>query len=70
MPEFTGAPFISSWNRQVAKGPVIMEARMGGIQIRGFLMMLGICSMLVPMPWATRPPQRFSLKLMTAKPTI
>ena len=32
--------------------------------------MLGICSMLVPRPCATRPPQPFSLKLFTAKPTI
>ena len=29
-----------------------------------------ICSIDVPMPWDTRPPQRFSLKLITAKPTI
>ena len=50
MPEDTGAPFISSLNRQVAMGPVIMEASVGGIQIRGFLIMLGICSMLVPTP--------------------
>ena len=26
--------------------------------------------MEVPRPWETRPPQRFSLKDMTAKPTI
>ena len=31
-------------------------------------MMLGTCSMEVPRPWATRPPHRFSRKLMTAKP--
>lgn len=29
-----------------------------------------ICSMEVPNPWLTRPPQRFSLKESTAKPTI
>ena len=46
------------------------EARVGGIQILGFFTILGIWSILVPTPWATRPPQRFSLKLMTAKPTI
>ena len=33
-------------------------------------MILGICSMLVPMPWATKPPQRFSRKLSTANPTM
>ena len=43
---------------------------MGAIQIRGLRMMFGICSMEVPSPWDTSPPQRFSLKLMTAKPTI
>ena len=43
---------------------------MGAIQMRGFLTMLPIWSMLVPRPWLTRPPQPFSRKLMTAKPTI
>ena len=43
---------------------------MGGIQIRGLRTMLPICSILVPRPWAARPPQRFSRKLITAKPTI
>ena len=38
--------------------------------MRGFLTMLPICSMEVPSPCATRPPQPFSAKLMTAKPTI
>ena len=42
----------------------------GGIQIRGFFTMFPIWSMEVPMPWAKRPPKRFSLKLITAKPTI
>ena len=46
------------------------EAKVGAIQIRGFLMMLGTCSMEVPRPWATKPPHLFSRKLMTAKPTI
>ena len=50
MPELMGAPFISSLNRQVARGPVTAEARVGGSQIRGFFTMLGICSMEVPMP--------------------
>mgnify|MGYP000205316974 CR=1 FL=1 len=40
----------------------------GGSHTRGFFRMLGICSMLVPMPWLTRPPTPFSLKLITAKP--
>ena len=50
MPEETAAPFISKWNRQVASGPVMAEASVGAIQMRGFLMMLPICSMLVPRP--------------------
>ena len=70
MPELIGAPFISRRNRQVAMGPVIALARIGGIHIRGFRTMFGICSILVPRPWETIPPQRFSRKLMTAKPTI
>ena len=70
MPEAMGGPFIFIWNRQVEMGPVMAEASVGGIQMRGFLTMLPICSMLVPSPCDSRPPQRFSGKLMTAKPTI
>ena len=70
MPELMGAPFISRRNRQVAMGPVTAEARVGGIQIRGFFTMLGIWSIEVPIPWDTRPPQRFSRKDIHAKPTI
>ena len=61
MPEETAAPFISKWNRQVASGPVMAEASVGAIQIRGFLMILPIWSILVPRPWLTRPPTPFSL---------
>ena len=61
MPEEMAGPFISRRNRQVASGPVMTEASVGGIHTRGFLRMLGICSMLVPMPWLTRPPTPFSL---------
>ena len=43
---------------------------MGGIQMRGLRMMFGIWSMEVPSPCETSPPQRFSRKLITAKPTI
>ena len=50
IPELMGAPFISSLNRQVAMGPVMAEVRVGGIQIRGFFTILGICSMEVPIP--------------------
>ena len=50
MPEETAVPFISRWNRHVASGPVMADTSVGGIQIRGFFTMLGICSMLVPMP--------------------
>ena len=70
MPEETGVPFISSRNRQVAMGPVMAEARVGGIQIRGLRTMLPIWSMEVPSPWDTSPPHRFSRKDNTAKPTI
>lgn len=38
--------------------------------MRGFFMTLGICSILVPIPCDMSPDQRFSLKLMTAKPTM
>ena len=61
MPEEMGAPFIWKWNRQVAMGPVMALASVGGIQMRGLRTMLPICSMLVPMPWLTRPPTPFSL---------
>ena len=70
MPEFMGAPFISSLNTQVAMGPVIMDVMIAGSQMRGFFTMLPIWSMEVPRPWLMRPPQRFSRKLMTAKPTM
>ena len=43
---------------------------MGAIQIFGFFTILPICSMEVPIPCETRPPQRFSGNDMTAKPTI
>ena len=42
MPEETGVPFICSRNRQVAMGPVMADATMGGIQIFGFFTMLPI----------------------------
>ena len=51
-------------------GPVMAEARVGGIQMRGLRTILGTCSMEVPSPWDTRPPQPFSLKDITAKPII
>ena len=38
--------------------------------MRGFFTILPICSMLVPIPCAIRPPHLFSLKLITANPTI
>src|SRR5699024_11264977 len=58
MPLATAMPF-SILKRQVAMGPVMAEARVGGSQIRGFLAMFPICSMLVPRPWAATPPQPF-----------
>ena len=48
---------------------MMAEAKMSGIHIRGRDDVAHL-SMLVPRPWAARPPQRFSRKLMTAKPTI
>ncbi len=53
-----------------AIGPRIALVKTGGNQQIGCLTRLGICSILVPTPCATRPPHLFSLKLMTAKPTI
>ena len=70
MPELTAAPFICSLNTHVAIGPVMADVTMAGIQIFGLRTMLPICSMLVPRPWLTRPPQPFSRKLSTAKPTM
>ena len=68
MPEPMG--MFSRWNTQVERGPVMAAAKVGGIHTRGFLTMLPIWSMEVPRPWASSPPQRFSLKLITAKPII
>ena len=42
IPADTGSPLIYTWKRQVANGPVTAEARVGGIQIRGFFTILGI----------------------------
>ena len=39
----------------VASGPKIIDARVGGSQIFGFLTMLGIWSIEVPKPWAKSP---------------
>ena len=69
MPLAMAMPF-SRRKMQVATGPVIAAARVGGSQMRGFLTILPICSMEVPSPCATKPPQPFSAKLMTAKPII
>ena len=54
----------------VAIGPKIALATIGGIQITGFLIILGTCNIDVPNPWASNPFQRLALKLITAKPTI
>ena len=48
----------------------IADASVGGSQILGFLTMFPIWSIEVPIPCAKRPPHLFSLKLITAKPTI
>ena len=70
MPDEMAGPFILSWKMQVAMGPVITEANVGGIQMRGLRTILPICNIDVPKPCEINPPQRFSLKLITAKPTI
>ena len=49
---------------------MMADASVGPIQIRGFRTILPIWSMEVPIPWDTRPPHLFSLKDMTANPTI
>ena len=61
-------PLHCSPNTMVEMGPVTAEAKMGASQITGFFTMLPIWSMEVPNPWETIPPQRFSRKLITAKP--
>ena len=61
---------FSNWNTHVAIGPVMAAANVGGIHVKGFFMMLGICNIDVPMPCETSPPQRFSLNDITANPTI
>ena len=68
MPEPMG--MFSRWNTQVANGPVMAAAKVGGIQMRGFFTMLPIWSIEVPKPCAKSPPQRFSRKLKTANPII
>ena len=70
IPEVTAGPLFSKWNRQVARGPVIMDAKVAGIQILGFLTMFPICNMEVPSPCETKPDTPFSRKEITAKPTI
>ena len=54
----------------MAIGPKIADASVGGSQISGRFIILGICSMEVPIPWAKRPPTPLSLKLVTANPII
>lgn len=61
---------FSIWKIHVAIGPVMADVNVGGIHIRGFFMILGICSIDVPNPCEMMPLQRFSLNDMTAKPTI
>lgn len=61
---------FSSLKTIVETGPSIADARVGGINIFGFLIMFGICNMLVPSPWAIKPWVLFSLNEVTAKPII
>lgn len=70
MPELMAAPYILILKTQVASGPVIAEASVGGSYIAGWRIILGIWSMLVPIPCESSPPHLLSRKDMTAKPTI
>ena len=70
MPDDTAAPFILSLKMHVAIGPVTAAASVGAIQILGFFTIFPIWSMDVPIPCEIRPPQRFSLNEMAAKPII
>ena len=56
--------------RQVETGPKIALEIISGSIIAGFFIMLGIWSMLVPIPCETSPETPFSLKEATAKPII
>ena len=58
------------FNMTVEIGPRIALVRIGGIQIKGFLTILGTCNMEVPIPCARIPPIPFSRKLATANPII
>ncbi|CUP82252.1 Uncharacterised protein [Anaerotruncus colihominis] len=60
MPEEIGAPFMVKPNTQVAIGPVIAAASVGGSHRIGFLSRLGTSSMEVPKPIAVKPPNLFS----------
>ena len=50
IPLLTAGPFISRWKIHVATGPVIADARIGGIHVFGFFKIFGICNILVPSP--------------------
>ena len=60
------APHFNA-NTQVDSGPHIALDIIIGSIIWGFFIIFGICNIEVPSPCAIRPPQRFSLKLATAK---
>ena len=64
------AGLFSILHTNVAIGPNIALATIGGIQIIGFLIIFGTWSIDVPNPWAKSPFHLFALKLITAKPTI
>ena len=50
--------------------PATAEEAIWGMRMRGLRIRLGICNILVPMPWLMRPLHLFSRKLATAKPTM
>src|SRR5699024_10826403 len=51
-------------------GPIIAPAIVGGIMIKGFLIMFATCNIDVPTHKAINPPIPFSLQLIEAKPII
>ena len=48
-------------------GPVMADASVGGIHMRGFFTIFPICSILVPIPWEMSPLHLFSRKLIICK---
>lgn len=61
---------FSMRNTAADSEPTIALAIIGGIQMRGFFIIFGSCSIDVPNPWDNRPFNLFSRYELTAKPII